>query len=169
MTNWRRVKVPAIALLGVFVPLLGAGDSDAQTPTPKTTTYKYDALGRLTFVEDSQNGNRDYDYDAAGNRRNVAVGTANDGASEPAPLPPPPTPSTPTNLTSSYVADCSWHATWAAVPGATSYMFQDTQNPAQSLTETSKSVFCTSPFPNSNKPVWVQACNANGCSAIAYF
>lgn len=44
----------------------------------KTTRYTYDALGRLTFVEDSQNGNRDYDYDAAGNRTNVAAGVSSD-------------------------------------------------------------------------------------------
>jgi len=44
----------------------------------KTTRYTYDALGRLTFVEDSQNGNRDYDYDAAGNRINVATGVSTD-------------------------------------------------------------------------------------------
>lgn len=40
----------------------------------KTTRYIYDTLGRLTFVEDPQNGNRDYDYDAAGNRINMNIG-----------------------------------------------------------------------------------------------
>ena len=44
----------------------------------KTIRYTYDALGRLTFVEDSQNGNRDYDYDAAGNRTQVATGVSSD-------------------------------------------------------------------------------------------
>lgn len=44
----------------------------------KTTRYTYDALGRLTFVEDPQNGNRDYDYDAAGNRTNVVTGVNSD-------------------------------------------------------------------------------------------
>lgn len=44
--------------------------------------YHYDALGRLTFVEDAVNGNRDYDYDAAGNRTLTAEGTANDEEQE---------------------------------------------------------------------------------------
>lgn len=48
-----------------------------------TLTYTYDALGRLTFVNDPTNGNRDYDYDKAGNRLLVSVGTANDAAAEP--------------------------------------------------------------------------------------
>lgn len=37
--------------------------------------YKYDALGRLTYVEDNINENRDYDYDAAGNRTSVTEGS----------------------------------------------------------------------------------------------
>jgi YD repeat-containing protein len=37
--------------------------------------YQYDALGRLVCAEDSENGNRQYDYDAAGNRDNVSVNT----------------------------------------------------------------------------------------------
>jgi chitodextrinase len=38
----------------------------------QTIKYKYDALGRVRVVEDGVNGNRGYDYDAAGNRINVA-------------------------------------------------------------------------------------------------
>ena len=57
-----KCRLGAVAF--VLVPLLWAGDIDAQTA--RTTTYKYDALGRLTYAEDSLNGNRDYDYDAAG-------------------------------------------------------------------------------------------------------
>ena len=53
----------------------------------QTIEYHYDALGRLTFVEDSTNGNRDYDYDAAGNRTEVSVGASSDD--EPPPTPPP--------------------------------------------------------------------------------
>jgi hypothetical protein len=49
-----------------------------------TLKYTYDALGRLTFVEDPVNGNRDYDYDAAGNRVLVSVNGANDAANDPA-------------------------------------------------------------------------------------
>ena len=69
------------SLFAVFLaPLIGMGIVGAQT---KTTKYQYDALGRLTFVEDAQNGNRDYDYDRMGNRLSVAVGGANDAASNP--------------------------------------------------------------------------------------
>ena len=56
-----------------------AGQLDAAT----TIIYTYDALGRLTFVSDPSNGNRDFDYDKAGNRLLVSVGTANDAAAEP--------------------------------------------------------------------------------------
>ena len=48
----------------------------------KTIKYTYDALGRLTFVEDSINGNRDYDYDDAGNRTQVLVGVSDDESND---------------------------------------------------------------------------------------
>lgn len=38
----------------------------------QTVKYTYDALGRVRVVEDGVNGNRSYDYDAAGNRINVS-------------------------------------------------------------------------------------------------
>ncbi len=41
---------------------------------PKVTVYRYDDLGRLITTEDTVNGNRNYQYDAAGNRTNVSVG-----------------------------------------------------------------------------------------------
>lgn len=53
-------------------------------PQTKTLTYTYDALGRLTYVSDTVNGDRDFDYDAAGNRRLVETNVANDEATEPA-------------------------------------------------------------------------------------
>jgi YD repeat-containing protein len=34
-------------------------------------SYFYDALGRLVYVTDSKNGNREYELDAAGNRKEV--------------------------------------------------------------------------------------------------
>jgi YD repeat-containing protein len=37
--------------------------------------YHYDALGRVICVEDATNGDRDYDYDDAGNRSQVTIGT----------------------------------------------------------------------------------------------
>lgn len=39
--------------------------------TSQTIEYKYDALGRLIKVENQANGDKDYDYDPAGNRTSV--------------------------------------------------------------------------------------------------
>jgi hypothetical protein len=66
----------------LFLSLLGLLSLPLQAQTLK---YTYDALGRVTFVEDATNGNRDYDYDKAGNRLLVSSGTASDAAAEPAP------------------------------------------------------------------------------------
>lgn len=44
----------------------------ARTGAATQTDYAYDALGRLQFVQDSVNGNRDFDYDSAGNRTTVS-------------------------------------------------------------------------------------------------
>lgn len=73
MTNRARCSFAGGVLL-VLLMEAAAGD---------TLKYSYDALGRLTFVEDPANGNRDYDYDAAGNRILVSVGTGDDAASDP--------------------------------------------------------------------------------------
>jgi YD repeat-containing protein len=67
--------------------------------------YFYDALGRVTFVVDPVNGNRDYDYDAAGNRLLVARGAATDSSNEHSTAPPsaPSSLSHPSNsITGSY-------------------------------------------------------------------
>lgn len=72
--SWQRwLAVWSLCQIGLVGTLLASN----------TITYAYDALGRLTFVSDPVNGNRDYDYDKAGNRLNVATGTASDSASEP--------------------------------------------------------------------------------------
>jgi YD repeat-containing protein len=154
---------------GMAIALTAMVGAVGVAQTAKTTRYKYDALGRLTFVEDSQNGNRDYDYDAAGNRRNVAAGTADDSASEPTTPPPPPAPAAPTNLTKTHVADCSWSASWGSVSGATSYKFSDTSGAISTVTSTSTTVFCPTGDPDGNKPGWVRACNASGCGLVSYF
>jgi YD repeat-containing protein len=140
-----------------------------------TTTYTYDALGRLTFVTDPVNGNRDYDYDKAGNRLLVAVAGANDAANEP-PLPGGGgggAPSVPQSLASTYQFDCNWLAQWQppAVGTPTYYLFKETANAARNVPSgnTSTGVVCTSGNPSSNKPSWIEACNASGCSAPAYF
>jgi YD repeat-containing protein len=165
--------------------------SEIGAQVPKTTEYEYDALGRLTFVKDSQNGNRDYDYDSAGNRLNVAVGTANDAASEPAssnysgPAPPVvPPPAQPTNLTKNYIADCAWRTSWTLSSGATSYNLRSTsgQNSAiypanasgdpgvqvvgSTITVTTS---CPTGDPQGKEPATVAACSMNGCSAAVPF
>ncbi|MER2491535.1 hypothetical protein [Catenovulum sediminis] len=44
--------------------------------------YTYDALGRLTFLTDNINGNKDYDMDAAGNRIRVQNGVDDDASND---------------------------------------------------------------------------------------
>ena len=71
--------IPNNCMTSLLVFLMCTGNLGAAN----TITYTYDALGRLTFVSDPANGNRDYDYDKAGNRLLVSVGTASDSAAEP--------------------------------------------------------------------------------------
>ncbi len=135
----------------------------------KTTGYTYDALGRLTFVVDSANGNRDYDYDKAGNRVNVAAGTANDGASEATAFTFP----APANPRYSLGYSCAWRANWDVVSGAVKYLVRDTSGSANGFQYvTTNEAWVQCPVGNSlgNKPQSVQACNANNvCGTKAYF
>jgi YD repeat-containing protein len=68
-------------IIGQYVYLSAGGYVISESPTPLnqavsvTTTYEYDALGRVKKVGDPENGNRDYAYDDAGNR--IAVGVNN--------------------------------------------------------------------------------------------
>lgn len=132
----------------------------------KTTNYTYDALGRLTFVTDSVNGNRDYDYDKAGNRLNVAVGVASDQLSEPG------APTAPTGLSSNHYANCVHKATWNAststAPGLY-YFVRETRDAGKTTTETSIFIQCDYNNPTSNKPRSVKACNDIGCSVEVNF
>jgi YD repeat-containing protein len=131
---------------------------------PKTTTYAYDALGRLTFVTDTQNGNRDYDYDKTGNRLLVAVGESTDQAMEPG------APNSPTGLLKTYIQNCVWRANWTAVPGAVNYKVLDTVGNEQTVTTNQAYVNCPFNNQNGNKPKWVRACSSTGaCSFRAYF
>lgn len=169
---------PKIRLIvGAICALFGVGYSAAQT---KTTTYTYDALGRLTFVEDSQNGNRDYDYDAAGNRLNVSVGNAVDEVTPPTPQ----IPAVPANRSKNYVNDCAWRASWTLSSGATSYSLKNTLNqittiypqtssgnPTVQIVGSTISVTtnCPQGQPESNEPGQVKACGPDGCSAYGAF
>ena len=174
------VRIPSKALLIAIMPLMWVGDIDAQSA--KTSRYTYDSLGRLTYVEDSQNGNRDYDYDRAGNRLNVAVGTANDAASNPASQ----VPVIPAGRSKNLIASCAWRATWTHSPGAGSYSLKNTLNqiytiyPVDSfgpgprveiVNGTTINVYLTCDVGNSqsNEPGMVKACSPDGCSAYGNF
>ncbi len=132
----------------------------------QTVTYTYDALGRLTFVQDSLAGNRDYDYDKAGNRLLVSVNTASDAAAEPS------VPSAPTGLQSNHYADCvhraSWNASVSSAPGLY-YFVRETRDAGKVTTDTTIFIQCDRGYPNSNKPRSVKACNVVGCSLEVNF
>lgn len=129
--------------------------------------YQYDALGRLDWVEDKVNGNRDYDYDKVGNRIRLATNTSSDSDNNPftGSLPAP------TGTRASQFADCVWKASWDPVPGAVKYKVKDTHG-YNHYTESTfvDDIQCLAGMPNSNKPVSVQACNANNlCGIVAPF
>ena len=181
-----------LRLIAAAIPILAcATDAGAQA---KVIDYKYDALGRLTYVHDSQNGNRDYDYDRAGNRLKVAVGTTSDAASEPASANPEYIPGAdpiprnippkPTSQFKNYVADCAWRATWKLSPGATYYSYRSlagrttTIYPVDSSGDTSVQIVgakiyvttsCPVGNPQASEPGSVKACNLDGCSDPASF
>ena len=129
----------------------------------QTLKYTYDTLGRVTFVEDSSNGNRDYDFDKVGNRTLVAVGNDSDadadgGDGQRAPE----TPSGlyvngPLSMYGGYI--CSWKA----VTSATAYQIGLADGSTYAVSN--KNSF-DSPGP---RPSWVRAYNINGYSPKAYF
>lgn len=147
-----------------FLCLYSALSSSVYAQT-KTTTYTYDALGRLTFVADSVNGNRDYDYDKAGNRLLVSTNTTNDATAEPNTTLP-----APTGLYKSLIANCAWRATWNAVSGAAKYLVKDTTGGSSYVTTTFADIGCPSNNSSANMPKSVQACDAsNVCGITANF
>lgn len=185
-SNHKELLLPAIVLGLTCASLSGA--------QAKVTSYTYDALGRLTYVEDSQNGNRDFDYDSAGNRLRVASGTASDASIEP-PSPSPSyvagadpltrvIPARPSNLSKSYVNDCAWRSSWILIPGATYYSNKTASGRNSTIYPTNSSgsttvqvvgntitVIANCPYGESQayEPASVKACNADGCSDAASF
>ncbi|MES2675932.1 MAG: hypothetical protein V4660_16960 [Pseudomonadota bacterium] len=123
--------------------------------------YTYDVLGRVTFVEDATNGNRDYDYDRAGNRTLVAVNTASDSTinGEPS-VPPAPTGLIVQGPLSPYGG--GYNFSWNPVAGATSYEGQ---------LKDGKPFATTRPQGSSAGPLpdWVRAINIIGRGPLAYF
>lgn len=133
----------------------------------QTINYTYDVLGRATFATDSVNGNRDFDYDPAGNRINMAVGITNDAASEPN------SPTAPTGLVSTYSGNCYFRVSWTASQSPVSgvfYILTDTRGRTQQINTTSTTFTCTyNTSPPDVKPYSLRACNTYGCSKDVTF
>lgn len=87
----------------------------------KEIEYQYDTLGRVTFVKDSVNGNRDYDYDRAGNRKQVLVGFDSDD-DEPETDPTTQIPSG---------SGCTWRQTYGGGMGGTTHYEYAAVGPCQ--------------------------------------
>jgi len=124
--------------------------------------YTYDTLGRITFVEDSSNGNRDFDFDKAGNRTLVAVGNDSDADAVGDGSRTPKAPiglsvNGPFSTSGGYI--CSWIGTVMA----TDYQIGLADGSTYVLSD--KTSF-DSPGP---RPSWVRAYNINGYSPKAYF
>jgi len=81
----------------------------------------------------------------------------------------PPIPGVPSGLSFNQSANCAWSASWSATTHATYYRFSDTQLAEKNVSGTSTTVNCPLNDPDANKPNWVKACNATGCSAPANF
>ena len=129
-------------------------NSNSNSNNIATTTYTYDALGRLTFVSDV-NGNRDYDYDKAGNRVEVTLGTSSDEISWPV-LPAPVIQSCST------VAAGAYRGRWNSVPGAVAYMYRTQAGPETLVVGLESSVYTSS-------CKWVRACSSTNplsCNGI---
>lgn len=148
-----KVKFRCIAiLLLVTSPYLQAA--------PQTLKYTYDALGRVTFVEDTVNGNRDYDYDAAGNRTQVVLNQAVDEVYVPT------VPPKPTNLNCSSIAPGVNRGAWTGSTEATYYLYTAYVSGNSVIFRTDRSSY--TPIDNSSCRS-VQACNDVGCSASVNF
>ena len=98
-----------------------------RTGTATETLYHYDALGRLQFVNDTVNGNRDFDYDSAGNRTAVAEGVLSEDEDPigDGPVPDPePQFGAPTglNLAGPFSQAGGYTASWGSVPYADNYV-----------------------------------------------
>lgn len=150
-------SLSTLMLFFVFVGSLLASPAYSQSQTLK---YSYDELGRLTVVEDSQNGNRTYAYDPAGNRTGVNL---------------PPSPPPVATLAAPKGLKCyenwgpgAWKGQWDAVSGAHYYVFKAVNKSEISVSGTSTG---STPIQQSTKPCsWVKACDANNnCGPQAYF
>lgn len=69
------------ALGNAFLFLLIVKSTVVFSQSGQKIIYQYDELGRLVAVEDTENGNRNYKYDPAGNRALVAVASLSSSSS----------------------------------------------------------------------------------------
>lgn len=150
----------------VFSVLIFSGSVIAES---QTLRYTYDELGRLTFVIDNINGNRDYDYDEAGNRCAVTVGAANDNQTACATPPAPTVPARPTGLTiyGPFAPIGGYRCSWDEMPGAIRYELRLADGRTLNVTaglETRPSFESNGP-----RPSWVRAVNSAGTSPQANF
>lgn len=128
--------------------------------------YTYDALGRLTFVEDNVNGNRDYGYDPAGNRVSVTVGSSANGADGS----PPAMLDTPTASSCSQIASGSpgpHQARWTSASDPAYFLIRAEPSTVQFIRVSGT----TRSYVFSNAVCkWVMACNVDDvCTNKAYF
>jgi YD repeat-containing protein len=159
MKTSKCIAAQIVTLISILLMFFFSITSMAQNSTgPKALRYQYDALGRLTFTEDTVNGNRDFDYDAAGNRLFVTTGTPSDGAAGPS------VPAAPKGLISKgpFSPTGGYHMTWNSVPTAIRYEVKIRGGTPFTTTNT----YADSPGP---APEWVRAINTVGPGSEAYF
>ncbi|MDX3775779.1 hypothetical protein QE250_16830 [Chromatiaceae bacterium AAb-1] len=145
----RKLGLP-ITLISIITSL-----SLAVLAEPVTIEYQYDVLKRVIEINDSKNGDRFYQYDAAGNR------TAVSGEVIP-PLPVLPLPTGLRTYPISYTNPQLYFSMWSAVPGATYYnVMLINGNTHSNLTVTN--------IQKEALGLWVKACNPLGCSEESYF
>ena len=130
----------------------------------QTLKYTYDSLGRVTFVDDSANGSRDFDFDAAGNRTQVVIGNSSDDDSDGGTGSGPVALIAPTGLSigGPYSMYGGYDCAWAAVPGATQYKVGLADGSVITTTQTNAD--SSGPRPN-----WVMAINDSGQGPKASF
>ncbi len=148
-------KIPSLLLCSA---LLSAGAFAAS----QTLYYTYDELGRVTYVEDSVNGDHDYDYDNAGNRTVMAVGVSSDSEVEGA---DPQALTAPKNLDLNGPLSPfggGYNFSWASVENATHYQVRLSDGTQFTTTNT----FGSSAGPAAS---WVAAVNSSGMGPKGFF
>lgn len=135
----------------------------ARTGAATEISYDYDALGRLQFVEDSVNSNRDYDYDSAGNRTAVAEGVLSEDE-DPFEGDPGIQLAAPAGLqlAGPFSQAGGYSASWYGVANAGRYVVGMEDGSQVETTSTSIGTAIL-------RPVWVYAANYSASSAKSYF